>query len=516
MQTIQEQISMIRDLPTQTLLLRSSGISKKFGGQTVLDNVDVELGCGEIVLLKGDNGSGKTTLLNILTANIEPDAGRLEFLMNGKEKVFEFPRLWTHNLNPFDRFTPERVAQLGVGRTWQDVRLSLTQSLRDNIAVAKPHQLGENPLLSILRPLKTIEQERRNLNYAAAVLAELGLAGREMSSADKISLGQSKRVAIARAIRAGAKILFLDEPLAGLDYDGMDKIMELLQKIAKEEGVTLVIIEHIFNIPRVLKLATKVWTLEKGRLIVDTPSCVAAEISQAPDNSIQDWLRGLAGKHGKIVIQKLGGGAILSTVIPEGQAENETVLEVKDLVVHQGKRLVIGQQVEDKQITGLSLSLQRGHLSILQAPNGWGKTTLLDTIAGILTPTRGKIYLNRELIHTSTVWRRVKKGLSYLRSQNQSFSRLTVSEMLSLSQVFDIPDRIELIKSKYLSSLSGGERQRVIIASYGANKSSLFMMDEPFSALDSRTVETFRKTIRLSKETSYFIAIPKTNQEEYL
>ena len=114
---------------TAPLLLRVSGLGCAFGGQQVLDDVSVELRQGEVVLLRGANGSGKTTLLNILTGNLVPDRGSIE-LHTGKQPIrFEFPRrMWARG------FAPDNLARLGVGRTWQDIRLFDTQSLANNIA----------------------------------------------------------------------------------------------------------------------------------------------------------------------------------------------------------------------------------------------------------------------------------------------------------------------------------------------------------------------------------------------
>jgi len=119
--------------PDDGALLRIKGLCKAFGGQVVLDGVSLELRRGEVALLRGDNGSGKTTLLNILTGNLEPDAGTIQLFTNGMAENFHFPRRWWQHLNPFDHFSPERVAGEGVGRTWQDIRLFSEQSLCDNI-----------------------------------------------------------------------------------------------------------------------------------------------------------------------------------------------------------------------------------------------------------------------------------------------------------------------------------------------------------------------------------------------
>src|ERR1039458_8271762 len=120
-------------------------LRKSFGGQIVLDGISAELHEGEVVLLRGDNGSGKTTLLNILSGNLEPDAGGINLQANGRAEHFQFPRRWWQEINPVDHFTPERVAREGVGRTWQDVRLFNKLTLIDNIAVASPRQTGESP-----------------------------------------------------------------------------------------------------------------------------------------------------------------------------------------------------------------------------------------------------------------------------------------------------------------------------------------------------------------------------------
>lgn len=118
------------------VVLRAQGLRKAFGGQRVLDDLDLILHEGEVVLLRGENGSGKTTLLNILTGNLEPDTGTIEYLADSTPRSYSFPRRWWQELNPFDHFTPEFVAREGIGRTWQDVRLFGSQSLRDNFGLA--------------------------------------------------------------------------------------------------------------------------------------------------------------------------------------------------------------------------------------------------------------------------------------------------------------------------------------------------------------------------------------------
>ena len=119
-------------------LLRFRDLRKAFGGQTVLDGISGEIRPGEVILLRGENGTGKTTLLNILSGCLEPDGGAIEILGTdgSPAESFRFPQAWHRNLNPFQHFTPERVARLGITRTWQDIRLIPSLDLADNIAVA--------------------------------------------------------------------------------------------------------------------------------------------------------------------------------------------------------------------------------------------------------------------------------------------------------------------------------------------------------------------------------------------
>ena len=160
--------------PSEPVLVVEN-LSMAFGGQVVLNDISVCLKRGEIVLLRGENGSGKTTLLNILTGNLQPDTGMITINANGNRDKFSFPRSWWNKLNPGDHFTPERVSCTGIGRSWQEVRLFSTQSLRDNIAMASPRQTGENPITALILPLATYRRNKVNQKHADELLADFGL-----------------------------------------------------------------------------------------------------------------------------------------------------------------------------------------------------------------------------------------------------------------------------------------------------------------------------------------------------
>lgn len=459
------------------------GLRKSFGGQVVLDGVEAHLHEGEVVLLRGDNGSGKTTLLNILTGNLEPDCGSIHLKTNGREESFRFPRKWWESLNPFDHFTPERVATEGVGRTWQDMRLFPTLTLLDNIALARQRQPAENPLRALMAGSRSMS-ELANRQASAVLLTELNLAGREQSSGDKISLGQSKRVAIARAVQAGARILFLDEPLSGLDAAGIEEVLGLLSSLARNERLTLVIIEHTFNIPRVLELANTVWTLREGRITVQTPTEARADHSaEAGDGAVALIARHLGSGYQRDDIP-LHRGAVLIRFSPaNAAADGPVLLELRDLVVRRGSRLVVGQEDSSGKVIGLSFALREGDIAILQAPNGWGKTTLLHSLLGRHRAERGEVLLSGIPLQDSAAWVRTRRGMSAHMSCNTGFPNLTVRETLQLAGTFyEPPLSLAHLQSRRTSTLSGGERQKLALSCIPP--AAIGVYDEPFSAVD--------------------------------
>ncbi|OLP20109.1 hypothetical protein BST81_02415 [Leptolyngbya sp. 'hensonii'] len=497
-----------------SVLLQIRGLCKSFGGQPVLRNVSVTLNRGEVVLLRGENGSGKTTLLNILTGNLMPDRGSMRLFTSEMPITFQFPQAWWQSLNPFDPFCPEGLANLGLSRTWQDPRLFPTETLQDNVTIATPNQMGEHPQLAVFQPQKVRYQERLNLKQARMRLAQLGLQGREKSSADRISLGQSKRVMIARTLQTGAQILFLDEPLAGLDSAGMEEIVSILRHLVQEENLTLVIVEHLFNIPRVLEIATTVWTLKDGEIKVESPLAVREELTQA-SGGIEDWLNQLQGAERSLLHLPLPGDAQLSILQSRSNftgtsdvSANESlpVLEVENLRMSRGQRAVLGMG------EGLSFCLRRGDLAVLQAPNGWGKTTLLEAIAGLISTTEGSIRLNGRIIHQRPAWERAKLGLAFLQSRNNLFPDLTVREVFQLSHVSHPPEDTRRFLNHQMTALSGGERQRVLLACLD-KRAHLYICDEPFLALDASGLQAVWQAIQPQPNSACLIVVPSTVKE---
>lgn len=501
-------------------ILEAKGITKSFGRQTVLRDVDIILNRGEVVLLRGENGSGKTTLLNILTGNLEPDSGSIKYLADDSPRTYSFPRRWWQELNPWDHFRPEFVAKEGIGRTWQDIRLFGHLTLRDNIAVAEPGQHGENPVMALFAPGRVSKSEQRIRAEADAMIVRLGLAGREESSADKVSLGQSKRVSIARAVAAGARILFLDEPLAGLDRQGVDDILSLLDSLAREQDLTLVIVEHVFHHHHLTPIVTTDWMLDKGRIQqsdgsnpnLHAPSSSSCLSSPSESHFYPSWFSLLAGDDAEIIDEPLPRGAMLTRIRRPGRwkPDAKPVLEISNLIVKRGRRTVIGLD-DDRNESGFNLTLHDGEIAILQAPNGWGKSTLFRAICGQL-PASGQIRLRAKDLRSLAPWDRVKAGLTALPSDESAFPSLSMDDTTRLSgSKAEIPASDSHLAARTMASLSGGERQRTLLrlAAQPSVRKDLALYDEPFAMLDNNAAS--RATAQMLSghiETAILCLIP--------
>ena len=483
------------------IILRASHIRKAFEGNEVLKDVSLELHEGEVILLQGDNGSGKTTLLNILTGNLMPSRGRITLAINpDKLRSFRFPIPFWRRALSFTYFSPERFAKEGLARMWQDIRLFSSQSLKDNIVVAQANQRGENPLRAVLTPWLIDKDEAQLTKKAKETLKKFGLEGRENSSGNRISLGQSKRVAIARAIYSGAKILFLDEPLAGLDNEGIKQMLDFLHYLVKEHNTTIVIVEHAFNIPKILDLVDSVLTLKEGVITRNTKEEIFKKEIKGHKDAMMEWLTAFAGQNGRTDVVSLPNGARLTIARRDPVAPS--VFSVSNLTVSRGHRPVI--------IEPLSFDIHKGDIALLEAPNGWGKSTLMDAIMGIIEPKSGTMVLHGEKITRLPIWERAKKGILLSRAGDVLFKSVSVKENKKLADVnYELSEKLS---KRQAGSLSGGENRRISLGlALHQTQKDMVLLDEPFQAMDTAQEELARGKISLEAHNgkTFLITIPK-------
>jgi ABC-type multidrug transport system ATPase subunit len=332
-------------------------------------------------------------------------------------------------------------------------------------------------------------------------LEHLGLGGLADSSGIGLSLGESKRVALARALATGARIIVLDEPLSGLDYEGVRSFIRTLEAVSEEKGIVLLISEHVLNVPHVLPIATDVWTLADGKIRTETAESVRSAYPEALSKAFVDLLR--AGVD--VDRHNLPGGANL-TVLSDSDVGQPT-LEMNDVVVKRGSRLIPGA-------TGVSITLRAGQTGILEAPNGWGKSSLMLAAAGVVPVIRGSIHIMGQCVDGLPTWKRARLGLGMLQSRDSSFPDLSVRDVLQLSKVSQSVVDSALL-NRQVATLSGGERQKLSLICFRDRKSSVALLDEPWTALDERGIEMAREIMIPRRGVASLISVPTGYEEPF-
>ena len=229
-------------------LLEVKNLTKNFGGLTAVGDVSMELNEGELVGLIGPNGAGKTTLFNLLTGVYEPSEGSVSLdgtLLNGKK--------------------PYKIASLGLSRTFQNIRLFKDMTVLENVLVGMANQNKPYLLASFLRLPKFYHSEAKLRQKAMNLLAIFDLDGDAETLAKNLPYGQQRRLEIVRALATEPKILFLDEPAAGMNPQETAELTQLIRRIKEEFDITIMLIEHDMSL--VMEVTERIYVLEYGRLI---------------------------------------------------------------------------------------------------------------------------------------------------------------------------------------------------------------------------------------------------------
>lgn len=246
-------------------LLEVNQLTKNFGGLAAVSNVSLHLEENELVGLIGPNGAGKTTFFNLLTGVYVPTEGTIELATeNGMQKL--------------NGVKPDKINELGLARTFQNIRLFTDQSVLENVMVAMHRERGNSVLSSILRLGNHYDTEIEMRKQAMYLLEIFNLDSIAHEKAKNLAYGQQRRLEIVRALATEPKILFLDEPAAGMNPNETDDLTALIAQIREQFNLTIVLIEHDMSL--VMKICQRIYVLEYGRLIAHGN---AEEIKQNPD-----------------------------------------------------------------------------------------------------------------------------------------------------------------------------------------------------------------------------------------
>ena len=230
-------------------ILEIRGITKRFGGLTALSDVSFAIAEGSIYGLIGPNGAGKTTLFNVLTGLYPFDEGTFTF--QGAQ---------------LNELTPDRIAALGIARTFQNIRLFANLSAIENVMIGRHVRTRAGVWGAITRNSATRAEEAAIQKRAHELLVFVGLDARANDVAKHLSYGDQRRLEIARALATDPKVLALDEPAAGMNATEKQSLRTLLELI-RGQGITILLIEH--DVKLVMGLCDRIAVLEYGKKIAE-------------------------------------------------------------------------------------------------------------------------------------------------------------------------------------------------------------------------------------------------------
>jgi ABC-type branched-subunit amino acid transport system ATPase component len=465
----QEAPAFLRSHPKlEGALLVCKDVTKRFGGFTAVDGVDIAIEDRKLHALIGPNGAGKTTLFNLISGMFAPDQGTVA--LAGQS---------------IGGLAPEEVMAHGLARSFQITSLfpSLTvwEHLRLGVQARSPSRF--HPLRRA-SALEAVNRETREL------VKFLGLEGVEQVAVSSLSYGGQRLVEIGVALAAKPRCLLLDEPLVGLAAAERERITELIRGLTRHMAVLLV--EH--DIDRVFAIADRITVMNEGKVLVEGDA---------------DTVRG----HPEVQRVYIGSGkAHAQARKPAGEATGAPILRVESINTFYGKSHIVHD---------VSFDVRANEVVALLGRNGAGKSTTLKSILGIVAPRSGRVELEGRTISGMGPEQIARLGVGLVPQGRRLFSGLTVDENLRLGalsrsggtgvkwardRIYTCFPRIREKLATKADQLSGGEQQMVAIARALSGNVRILLLDEPFEGLSPVMVdEVFKSLEGLREEISILI-----------
>ena len=431
-----------------------------------VNSVDFDIPRGSIVSLIGPNGAGKTTFFNMITGAYVPTSGEISF--DGRDIV-------TTKGSKVRSLKPHQVTQLGIGRTFQNIRLFGTMSALDNVLVGEHVHLRSRWWDAVLRTPRNNVEEEASVARAHELLKFVGLDERPHAWARNLPYGDQRRLEIARALATSPKLLLLDEPTAGMNASETRDLTDFIRRLRSELGLTVLLIEHDMRV--VMGISDRVTVLDYGEVL--------AEGSPAEVRANPTGRRGVPGP-------RRGRGSLTVAAL----------LELKDVHTYYGAI---------HALRGVSFTVDEGEIVTLIGSNGAGKSTTLRTISGLLRPRQGEIWLRGDRIDSRKPHEIVALGVSQSPEGRRVFARMNIQENLEMgafarkdrralaaeyARVYELFPRLSERKLQKAGTLSGGEQQMLAIGRALMAAPKVLLLDEPSMGLAPILVEQIFEIIK--------------------
>jgi branched-chain amino acid transport system ATP-binding protein len=231
-------------------LLEIKGLTKTFKGLRAVNNYHLELCQGEILGIIGPNGAGKSTLFNLITGFITPTSGDIRF---AGQDITHLP--------------PDVIAKLGIGRTFQNIRLFSSMTLLENVRTAQQLRDTDNLFTTLLSLPSFQQREQRLARQSLELLALFDLKEKAHLPSSSLPYGDQRKLEVVRALALSPKLLLLDEPVAGMTLQESMEVLQLIRRIRDEYQLTIVVVEH--NMPVVMQLCERIQVLNYGEVIAE-------------------------------------------------------------------------------------------------------------------------------------------------------------------------------------------------------------------------------------------------------